>query len=108
MTLKELHAALKALGYPTALTQFKKPQSPPYIVYILTDPENFSGDNMVYHSTPTVQVEVYTKDLTSTGQVVVNAVKNVLKDIYYTTEHGYISEEKLYMTVFRFSIEEGD
>ena len=104
MTLKELHVALKALGYPTALTQFKKPQSPPYIVYILTDPENFSGDNMVYHSTPTVQVEVYTKDLTSTGLIVVNA----LKDIYYTTEHGYISEEKLYMTVFRFSIEEGD
>ena len=56
-TLKTL---LNTTGLPVDYHHFKKPPSPPYIVYLFSHNSNFGADNLVYTAEKNFQVELYT------------------------------------------------
>ena len=71
MTLKELKELLETSQMPVAFNHFKTAQKLPYIVYIIADNNQLAADNVVYHSDPFIQVELYTerKDMDSEATV---------------------------------------
>ena len=103
MTLAQFAALLKTAGYPVALGHFPTtaPQTPPYVVYITPQADNFAADNRVYYSTPLVQVELYTanKDLTAEGKV-----ETALSSFFWTKNEGDLPEEHLHMVTYQLTL----
>ena len=62
MTLDDLYLVLSAV-YPTAYWSFPEGEAPPppYICYFEEQSDNFAADNVVYHHTKVVSIELLTK-----------------------------------------------
>lgn len=63
MSLKEFVTLLKTTGFPVAYHHFEEGHSPspPYVLYLCQQSENFGADNFSYHKTGLVQIELYCK-----------------------------------------------
>lgn len=90
---------LKSTGLPVAYHHFTAPPTPPYIVYLFTDSENFGADNRVYVKGDNYQVELYTdkKDLVAEGKIE-TALDGA--SIFYDKTELYIETEKLYQVIY--------
>lgn len=102
MTLKELKTLLETSQMPVAFDHFKTAQKLPYIVYIIADNNQLAADNVVYHSDPFIQVELYTerKDMDSEA-----TVESLIGPLYfYTKEEGYLPDEQMYLVTYRFTL----
>lgn len=102
MTLKELKELLETSQMPVAFNHFKTAQKLPYIVYIIADNNQLAADNVVYHSDPFIQVELYTerKDMDSEA-----TVESLIGPLYfYTKEEGYLPDEQMYLVTYRFTL----
>lgn len=62
MTLDDLYTILNGV-YPTAYWSFPVGEAPPmpYICYFEEQSDNFAADNVVYHHTKVISVELLTK-----------------------------------------------
>lgn len=102
MTLKELKELLETSQMPVAFNHFKTAQKLPYIVYIIADNNQLAADNVVYHSDPFIQVELYTerKDMDSEA-----TVESLIGPLYfYMKEEGYLPDEQMYLVTYRFTL----
>ena len=103
MTSEELKAQLESTGLPVEYGRFKKPPSPPYIVYLRTSSENISSDFKVHGNRPTYAIELYTNEKDPAAEANVEAIlENIDPD--YTTDETYIDSEKLFEVRYEIEI----
>lgn len=104
MTLTELAQKLNSLGYPVAYSHFKTTQTPPFIVYLDQNSDNFSADNTIYHEVENVDIELYTikKDLAAEKKI-----KDLLKENelpFETSPMIWIQSEGVFQKVFSIQL----
>jgi hypothetical protein len=103
MTLTELKIVLEATGYPVAYSHFNRPQSAPFICYLVSNSSNFFADSKVYQKINNIQIELYTskKDLEAEGKL-----EKILDDneIPYETSETYIESEKIFQKIYEVSL----
>lgn len=103
MTLAELNTLLATSNLPVAFDHFKTPQMLPYLVYIVISNDNFPADNGVYYTHPEIQLELYSelKDIETE-----TTVENILNSVpfFYTKDEGYLTDERMYMVTYQFSL----
>ena len=102
MTLKELKTLLETSQMPVAFNHFKTAQKLPYIVYIIADNNQLAADNVVYHSDPFIQVELYTERKDMDSETTVESLIGPL--FFYTKEEGYLPDEQMYLVTYRFTL----
>ena len=102
MTLKELKTLLETSQMPVAFNHFKTAQKLPYIVYIIADNNQLAADNVVYHSDPVIQVELYTVRKETDTEATVESLIGPL--FFYTKEEGYLPDEQMYLVTYRFTL----
>lgn len=102
MTLKELKELLETSQMPVAFNHFKTAQKLPYIVYIIADNNQLAADNVVYHSDPFIQVELYTERKDMDSEATVESLIGPL--FFYTKEEGYLPDEQMYLVTYRFTL----
>ena len=101
MVLTELYQLLKTLKIPIAYHHFEEGHSPtpPYVVYLITDSENFGADNWAYQKQEVVTIELYTskKDL-----IAEQKVESLLDSafFYFDKVESYLTSEKLYQIIY--------
>lgn len=103
MTLTEFADSLEDLGYPLAYSHFKRPQAPPFIVYLVMPDDNFSADNITYHEIANVDLELYveTKNL-----IIENQIKEILKqnELPFSYVETYIKDEGVFKCTFSIQL----
>lgn len=102
MTLAELKTLLETSQMPVAFNHFKTAQKLPYIVYIIADNNQLAADNVVYHSDPFIQVELYTERKDMDSEATVESLIGPL--FFYTKEEGYLPDEQMYLVTYRFTL----
>lgn len=103
MTLSEFSTLLATTGLPVAFDHFPTPQSLPYIVYVVIENNQFEADNTVYHSSPQIQVELYTQYKSEgTEQILETVLKSV--PFTFTKDEGYLTDERMYMVTYQFTL----
>lgn len=82
---------------------FQKPISPPHIVALETETNNFMADNIVFNRKGTIQLDV-TMDYIDFD--LINKIENkILYDICWNkTEATYLSDEKIWQVSYFFEI----
>lgn len=103
MTIQELRIALETLELPIAYHAFPEGETTqlPFIVYFEEDENNFKADNSNYFDTHNMIVELYTEQRDIDLE---NRLKEILKEHEYEASYDYISEERMYMASFNFTI----
>ena len=82
---------------------FQEPVSPPHIVALETETNNFMADNIVFNRKGTIQLDV-TMDYIDFD--LINKIENkILYDICWNkTEATYLSDEKIWQVSYFFEI----
>lgn len=95
----DLKAILESTGLPVAFVKFGKKQTPPFIIYLVDDSDNFSADNIVYHALTDYDIEFYSnlKDTTNEAKIELALTNN---DIFYEKEEAWIETEELYQVIY--------
>lgn len=108
MTEEELEGVLKSTDIPVwygtaCRAACKTPQNPPYIVYMLTETENFAADNAVYARSTDYRVELYTD---KKGRKLRKKIEDALDEvgIYYDMYGTYIESEDVYLWAYEIQI----
>ena len=95
-----IYETLKKTGMPCAYSHFKKPQKPPYIVYIGSGQNNSKADNTIYWRENTYQVEYYfiKKDEAKEGQIEQTLLDNGW--LFEKSEDIYLDEEDVFLIYY--------
>jgi hypothetical protein len=103
MTLEELNIILEQTGYPVTYSHFSKPQTPPFITYLVTFSSNVFADDKVHKKIENAQIELYTnkKDITAENVLELLLDSN---EIPYEVAETYIDSEKLYQRIYEVSL----
>ena len=103
MTIQELRITLETLELPIAYHAFPEGETTPlpFIVYFEEDENNFKADNSNYFDTHNMVVELYSDQRDIDLE---NRLKEILKAYEYEASYDYISEERMYMASFSFTI----
>lgn len=72
----------------------------PYIIYFNKD-EHFSADNKIFLKKEYWFIEIYTDEETTSLET---EIEEGLADIYYTKEKEYISQEDMFVIVYKFEL----
>ena len=97
MTIFEV---LQSTGLPCAYSHFRKPQSPPYIVYIGYGQETFEADNTHYYRQNTYRVEYY---FTTKNESSEASIENALLEagyLYEKSEDVYIEDQNVFVIYY--------
>lgn len=106
MTLSELKQLLAGV-LPDKVTYRAWPvgEAPqlPYICYFATGSDNFAADNIVYHSSTPVRIELYEdlKDLILEGEIE-DALNGA--GLYWVREETYIDDERCHLIIYEVEI----
>lgn len=105
MTYKEISEMIVSIGLPCSFYQFpdNTPQTPPFICWVYPNDNDFLADNTNYQKIERVQLELYTVTKSISQET---AVESVLASngIVWTREDGFLDDEQLHMTVWRFDV----
>lgn len=101
--LESLYEALSSLGLPVAFDHFEVAQELPYIVYIVTDSNDFAADNIAYFASDNVQIELYTVKKDKQRELAVEALLTSY-GVYFAKSEGYLSDEQMYMVTYQVTI----
>ena len=91
---------MKKSGLPCAYSHFKKPQKPPYLVYIGSGQNDYAADNKVYWKENTYQVEYY---FTKKNEVKESEIEQVLIDdgwLFDKSEDIYLEEDDVFLIYY--------
>ncbi len=105
MTLSEIKAMLDESGFPVAFHHFETKQTLPFIVYVTPNSNNISADGKVILSVNVINVELYTDKKDPDAE-------KKLERIFYNygivweKSQQWFSDEKIYETIYEFSMEE--
>ena len=95
-----IYEVLKSTGLPCAYSHFKTAQKPPYIVYIGNGQDNFSADNLFYHSTNRYQVEYYYKKKDERKERKIETALINAGYMYEKSEDVYIEDQGLFVIYY--------
>ena len=107
MTLSDVYDLLVATDLPVAYHRFTEEYMAtnqvtlPYIVYDNSYDDNLSADNLVYHVSRHITVDLYeaARDATTEG-----TVETALSKIYYTKTETYLDDEQVYVITYEFEV----
>ncbi len=101
--LQYLRQQLESLELPIAYYAFPEGEITPlpFIIYFEEDENNFKADNKNYFDTHNMIVELYTEQRDIDLE---NQLKEILREYEYEASYDYISEERMYMASFSFTI----
>lgn len=104
MKLKEFAKLLGTLGLPITYNHFivtedNPSPSPPFIVYLEEDSNNFGADNKVWKQVVNYRVEVCSDDKNLDLE---EKIEKLLDDngIFYDTDETYITKDSLYQRMY--------
>lgn len=82
---------------------FQKPVSPPHLIALETDTDNFMADNQVFNRKGTIQLDL---TMNYIDFDLINKVENkILYDVCWNkTEATYLSDEKIWQISYFFEI----
>ena len=105
MTLQKLYTQLKTLPLPVQYYMFQEGQAPalPYIIYFNPSEQHANADNLTFHVSKDVIVEVYSefKNLSLEDKLKELFDKNKLT---YTFQETYLKEERMYMVAYQITL----
>ena len=97
MTIFEV---LQSTGLPCAYSHFRKPQSPPYIVYIGDGQETFEADNTHYYRQNTYQVEYYFTTKNESNEASIEGALLEAGYLYEKSEDVYIEDQNVFVIYY--------
>lgn len=107
MTLKELKKRCDKANIQYACGGFKMPVSPPHLVSIISDTNNFMADNKVYLPKTPIKLD-YTyidKDIEMQSKI----ENEILGDVAWNkTEETYLEDEEIWQVSYFFEIKGGN
>lgn len=95
-----IYETLKKTKLPCAYSHFKKPQKPPYIVYIGSGQNSSAADNTLYWRENTYQVEYY---FTSKNEAKEFEIEQTLLDngwLFEKSEDIYLEEDDVFLIYY--------
>ena len=98
---------LNKINLPFAYDHFGEGElvKPPFICYLYPSNNNFSADGKAYYKKHKVHIEVYTdyKDIELEKRI-----ESIFDDysLFYSKDETWISEEKLYLILYTFEMED--
>lgn len=95
-----IYSTLQSTGLPCAYSHFKKPQDPPYIVYIGNGQNVMDADNTHYWRRNTYQVEYY---FTTKNEANETAIEDALLAngfLYEKSEDIFIETEEVFVIYY--------
>ena len=103
MSITDFANLLESLGLPVACNRFNEPQKPPFLIYLDTSSDNFGADNIVFHESINVDIELYSETINDELE---NRIKQLLTEngIYYDWVRTWIESEKIYQTNYEVSL----
>lgn len=103
MTLEELKQRCEQQGFKYAYGKFKNSTTPPHLVAIIVDTNNFMADNKVYKKNIPIQLDYTYIDKNIDEQ---NKIEDIiLADIPWNkTEETYLQDEKVWQVSYFFEI----
>ena len=105
MTLQKLYTQLKTLQLPVQYYMFQEGQAPdlPYIIYYNPSEQHANADNLTFHVSKDVIVEVYSefKNLSLESKLKELFDKNKLT---YTFQETYLKEDRMYMVAYQITL----
>lgn len=101
MTLEEFVNLFDGTQVPIAFDHFKTAQKLPYMVYTIIGNNNMPADDVVYYTTPQIQLELYSVSKNTTLEA---TIENVLNGFFYEKNEGYLFDEQMYMVTYQFTL----
>lgn len=108
MTLAELNTKLKAIaGFSEKVVYYAWPEGKapalPFICFFETGADNFAADGIVFSSSPSVAIELYTKNKEPGTEA---AVEAALTDagLYFTKQEQYLGDEKCLLVLYNVQL----
>ena len=98
-----LFSLLKAIGLPVTYYQWETPPSLPYLVYLMTDTDNFGADNKVYAGATNYNIELYSNKKDPTSEKLVEGLLNS-NEIFWDKTEVYIDSEKMFQVTYSITI----
>ena len=95
-----IFSVLQSTKLPCAYSHFKKPQKPPYIVYIGSGQDIFDADNTHYHRKNTYQVEYYFTEKNETNEASIEDALLEAGYLYEKSEDIYIEDEDVFVIYY--------
>lgn len=94
-----LKTLLETTGLPVAYHSYKKPPPLPYIVYLLTNTENFGADDRVYARESNYLIELYTE---KKDPAVEKLLEDVLdnSNIFWDKTETFIQSEGFFQVAY--------
>lgn len=95
-----IYETLKRTNLPCAYSHFKKPQTPPYIVYIGSGQSSQKADDTLYWRENTYQVEYY---FTEKNEATEEAIENVLLSdgfLFSKSEDIYLEADDVFLIYY--------
>jgi hypothetical protein len=107
-TLIELKEKLEATGYPVSYFHFLESENeslpePPFVVYLITETENFKADNRVFKTIHNVDVELYTNRKDFEAEAKIEQALNELNMPFDSVE-TYIESEQLFQKIYEIRV----
>lgn len=108
MKIKDLMRAIEAIGYPVAYQQFIATEeepvpSPPFIIYVEDESDNFGADNKVWAKVIAYEIELYSDYRRFDIEA---QIEKILDDnsIFYETRNVPIKSERLHQRVYAITL----
>lgn len=104
MGLSDLETILKAV-YPTSYWSFPEKKAPPmpYICYFEDQSNNFGADNVVYHHTKVISVELLTRTKDPDAEAAVETALNNA-GIYWEKTSTHLDDEDAYECIYTLEV----
>lgn len=100
--LQKLIQSLESTGYPIAYNEFEGNVSLPFIVYRIPGYETLPADDVVYHQSIDVDVELYLPSRFNPQWE--SALDTALKEYYFKSVLLPIKEEKMIMKLYEMRL----
>lgn len=106
MTLQDIADIVSSWKLPFAYFEFEDENpEPPFVVYFLDESDDFFADNQNYSQQRTLYIELYCsskKEAMSTEAVIEASL--IENDLPFAKDCDYISDERLYATVYTMEV----
>lgn len=110
MLMTDFADALKtALDMPVAHYQFNVGKAPslPFAVYYRAGRSDEAADDINFYKVSDMIIELYSETKDPASEELVESFLDAL-EIPYAVDDGWIDSEKMFMTIYRFQILEGE
>lgn len=91
---------LQSTGLPCAYSHFKKPQSPPYLVYIGAGENDFLADDTKYFREPQYRVEYYYTEKSPQAEALIEDTLLASGLLYEKSDDVYIESEGVFVIYY--------